>query len=658
MNYPTLKGLESLPKECVIAFSAYCGRFAYCEMQEEFSNIDKSLVESILEGLELVENFGQDFTMSSQDMLTITEEVNCCGDKLVPPLNTVAYSVACAVYVVKYFLDQNPSEAIVQAMKTFKNAESITNSKDIFLQSCCQLLDSSESLKHDEKVKGQIEKPKIFISYSSKHRGFIDFLCEQFVLMGQNFWLDRLEIDQENLSLSNRKEINDLLKKGIDSSFAYLILIDELSVNSDWVEYEFNTSEKVLLKNPEFKIIPLIHIPLSLETKHKKEQLINRLEKYLPIDFNEGFKTALAVLYKRLNPSFKELPRWGLMSSLQHNSRHLTKGEKFEDYIKTLGINPKLIELLIVTRKLFSKFSSKPIFNDIIDIVDNVDQSGYIDYFISGDISQKMGELGSDFALASSNIPRLFFSHNYIPSMNFPVRFSIISFWKSKDKPEINKLTTICFSFHGDGTAFIWLACNGRLSTFTLGSINSDSILLSKYRMLGFHPTLFQWPSIDPDPNVLFYRQALSNKLGFGGVQIGQIFNKPKNDISACTLWLMIESMRGNPLIINTTKPSRIIKEIWENLLSIGWYNPEATQDDLIFGHINNGGAFLWDVSPISNISSILSLQMRHIFKCAGAKIFEFPINTSDGRSWFQYLSLSPFQLNSFPNISTYEIDN
>ena len=165
-------------------------------------------------------------------------------------------------------------------------------------------------------------------------------------------------------------------------------------------------------------------------------------------------------------------------------------------------------------------------------------------------------------------------------------------------------------------------------------------------RKMGATPYGFLWPNENPGGHLLYHRQALANKMGLGQVQKDQEFRDSEgSSVTQYMLWKTVEHLQREATPPNWTQPRGKVREIWQKLKMEGWQFPEGSQRDILLGYIRYGGLFVYDVSPESSISPILSVQFNHMLECAGAIINRAPLSkekNDDGPA--QYVSVSSLQ--------------
>lgn len=464
---------------------------------------------------------------------------------------------------------------------------------------------------------------RVFISYSSKDRGFVATITENLQLMKINIWFDKFEMPSPTDRSYSDEFIRNKLSDGIYSARAVIVLVDDFSLDSRWVQYELS-----IARERDVQIIPIIHYELS-------KGLPPDIESLTPLNFRSGFLTALAELCQRLNPNMRTLPRLGVQTALVRGSRNLDTGISFTDHIKKHRWDSDIEDTIICWRYLFIDSKKTTTVEDFVRLAEKIGSQNSIDHVIFGNIAFMLGEPGSQHAVGVSFTPA-FCTNRYPPDME--ITTGILSIWPANQAPRLNNMITVMVDLGANGSAFIWLAYDGQLHKYTIGNLETPSVLLSESRKMGWHKSVFEWPINNPNHSLLFHRQALANKLGLGEVQIGQVFEQPKSP-TAYMLWSMVNKMSESCPPIIPVAPRGALSELWNRFDSREWQHPEASQSSILTAHLGLGGVFLHEVSPKSSTNPIFSAQLRHLCHCAGGRIYE--VKEANCR---QFLSVSALQ--------------
>lgn len=458
------------------------------------------------------------------------------------------------------------------------------------------------------------EARRVFFSYSSKHRGAAAILCDQLLMMGLHVWFDRREIPSSNSTIDD-ETLRDLLRAAIQSCSVFLILVDDHSVESPWVRFELEVATQGHKISPNFQIVSIFNFG-------QRSSVPEALLAHPSIDFDQGYKTALSNLCVVLSPAFKTAPRLGLQAAIANGSRLYAHGIPLSDHLTDRGLSVQCKILFTLAREHFATVDSAPTVADIASLGESLYSTGLIDRLWCGSMPWARGEQGNALTAAISFFPSTPRSGGQWPTMESRIDLVLLSLWQSALTISDNNLSTLIAEFNDDGTVFLWVADNLRLHRYTLGSQSNPSVLLSEDRRMGISEQVFEMPLDNPDRNWLFTRQALANKLGIGQVQWDQIFPEP-DDISAYTLWMMIEAMEQNVTGPQFMIPLRPVEKLLIQLKELGWTRPAGNQSDLFRAHLIYGGVFAYEVSPRSSISPLMSRQIKHVLASAGGNITE-----------------------------------
>lgn len=126
----------------------------------------------------------------------------------------------------------------------------------------------------------------LFISYSHKDATFVDKICSELKILGKRVWRDEKVINVGDSVVSS-------IRKGIDSSKYFAIVVSENSINSRWVEREADIATNIEIKEGRTIVLPIllegINLPWFLEGK-------------LYADFRNSHSEGLSKLVKALIP--------------------------------------------------------------------------------------------------------------------------------------------------------------------------------------------------------------------------------------------------------------------------------------------------------------------------------------------------------------------
>lgn len=125
---------------------------------------------------------------------------------------------------------------------------------------------------------------RLFISHSSKDKGFANCLYADLIEQGYNPWLDEWDIKAG-------QSIPSEIQKGLAAADYTLVLLSPHSVKSNWVTVEWETVFWDEINSRKTKVIPILlencDIPQFLKTK-----------KY--VDFRENYQQGLSYLLRSL----------------------------------------------------------------------------------------------------------------------------------------------------------------------------------------------------------------------------------------------------------------------------------------------------------------------------------------------------------------------
>lgn len=135
------------------------------------------------------------------------------------------------------------------------------------------------------------EKPKVFISYSSRDNEFVDCLVSDLIFANIPVWIDKWEIKVGDSIISK-------INEGIKDSDYLAIILSPNSVSSSWVQQELNPALMKELESRSVVVLPLLYqdceIPLIIKDK-----------KYA--DFRQDYQKGLDSLMEVFYPGTKSL---------------------------------------------------------------------------------------------------------------------------------------------------------------------------------------------------------------------------------------------------------------------------------------------------------------------------------------------------------------
>lgn len=143
-------------------------------------------------------------------------------------------------------------------------------------------------------------KPRVFISYSSQDKSFVDKLYDDLRPFKIFVWYDRWEIAVGD-------SIVDKISEGLETSVTLIIVLSQASVSSRWVKEELNTIIMRRMSDSDIRILPVLiescEIPSLL--KHIRYA-----------DFRDSYEEGLANLFDAI------FPEQTIRQSLAHHYDH------------------------------------------------------------------------------------------------------------------------------------------------------------------------------------------------------------------------------------------------------------------------------------------------------------------------------------------------
>lgn len=445
---------------------------------------------------------------------------------------------------------------------------------------------------------------KIFISHSTKDRGFVTHICEHLQLFGVPVWYSKVEIPTNKII--PKEELEQKLSDAIHECSSFILLIDDFALESEWVKYEIKCLTKIISKNPSFPVIPIINEPPT-------KGLPQDLSKFNPIDFNRGYNKALSILLGRLGYRVSIMK---VSAMLSNRTRTYSEGTTLQSFFSTT-IDPNLLDLILKIREEFVNFK-KPVHPRYI--IQSFDYWSYqlkdrID-FIEGnsDIAEIPNTTHWKMIVSSIPTPRLFPRIDPVFNSDYQLLFVITLFYPSYNNLDIG--VSLIYELGKNGAEYFWVTQGNKLHKFSLGSKKEESRLLSMEIKMGSSQMAFQWhPRTSPSMG-----QFLANSAGEG------MLYRP-NDI--------------------LTNANAVNVPFWKKIVKSGFKSPDVDYQNSIIGFIHHGGIFYCDNIDEYELSPLLLWQLSHIFQCAGAKIFNIK-KDFDNQSGINLFAISDLQARDF----------
>lgn len=459
---------------------------------------------------------------------------------------------------------------------------------------------------------------KIFLSHSSKDRGFSAEIYEHLRCIGIPVWFSPVEMPPAGVWYTD-EEVETKLRRGMETCDSALFLVDGYALDSRWVNYEIKIADEIVHSKPDFKLIPIINdIP-----KSEFPQFIQALH---PIDFNHGYKTALLELMNRLGLADKRASSVSTIGALiVRGSRSLQKGTDLASHLKQLEIPEQIKHMVLEVRDYLAGFEFRPDMQEI---------TRWLCLWCSNQPPAKTLVEGNQwysripqedqFRLIFSALP-VSLSGGESDDGGTPAAF-IMTLIPPGCDPETETATSMLAQYGQDGSAYFWLINHNRVMRYSMGSANTNSILLSENRMMGASQMVMDLANGTQDSTMQMLMQMMQNKIGGGMLQ---------NEETLHERYKEVKSLSG--LLTKLTKA--------------GWEAPETSQNDALWAHLTHGGILLYEVARTSGISPTLGLQIGILLKSAGAQSMAAP-GDSKRKIYLSFSSLQSQEVSHFLGIN------
>lgn len=130
---------------------------------------------------------------------------------------------------------------------------------------------------------------KVFISYSHADKTFVDWLINELGQHQVNLWYDNDEIKAGD-------SIKKKIEEGIEASSTIIIVFSKNSINSDWVQFEYNSALLLNSIKKGIKVITLVIDDVELPSNIAETYLFNFSNK------NRGLVLSLLLKELKSNP--------------------------------------------------------------------------------------------------------------------------------------------------------------------------------------------------------------------------------------------------------------------------------------------------------------------------------------------------------------------
>jgi hypothetical protein len=230
---------------------------------------------------------------------------------------------------------------------------------------------------------------EIFISYSSRHPVYADFLQEDLELSGFECWRDKDRLKGGDLWKGK-------IEKALQQAVVVVVIVTADAIRSEWVRYEVSYANSLRIP-----CIPVVMQRVNLQNGLMKlgletRQIINFVTKGRKVGFAE-LTTQLRKLTDEWQPLADTIPK------LQYYSTHVRLNA-----IQVLGAsgdfrvlpyllralseedNPKLVEKII---EVLSNFKSDLVISTLVNIIDDVETAS-INHFWIGYTTKAIQSLG------------------------------------------------------------------------------------------------------------------------------------------------------------------------------------------------------------------------------------------------------------------------
>ena len=448
---------------------------------------------------------------------------------------------------------------------------------------------------------------KIFFSHSSINRGFSAEIYEHLRCMGIPVWFSPVEMPSTGVWYTD-EEIESKLRQAMEICDSALVLTDDYTLHSRWVNYEIKIAEKIAKIKPDFKLIPLIN-------SYPKELLPEHFQKLNPIDFNHGYMTALRDMLNRLNINGEDtFSVMGIKCLMVGGSRYLQNGIDLKTYLEKAKISIEIKDMILEIRNYLAQFSYRPSIQEITRWLSYwCSDKTYVEPLVEGNQWYSRVPKGDQYGVIFSYLPTDIVNEQPDDGMT-PAAFLItIVFPQSDLDPETT--ITILAQYGADRSAYFWIVFQNNVFRFSMGSENYRSILLSENRLMGASRMVLNLYQTSLNAIDIHWKQMIMNKMGQGMVQ-------------------------DDPNQYNQYRKTKILPDLVNKLKNEEWDFPQTSQNVALWGHLTHGGILIYEVSRETGICPTISQQINLVVKSAGAQV----ITISENKSFSINISFSLLQ--------------
>jgi hypothetical protein len=468
---------------------------------------------------------------------------------------------------------------------------------------------------------------KIFLSHSSKDRGFSAEIYEHLLCLDVPVWFSPVEMPPTGIWYTD-EEIETKLRQAMEICDSALILVDEYALNSRWVDYEIKIAGEIRHVKPDFKLVPIIN-------DYPKTLLPDHIQILHPIDFNRGYKTALVNLLNRLEMARTDPFSIAIIgNAMARGSRLLKDGVALQNHLVKIGVSNEVRDMILDIRNYLAQFSYRPAIHEIMRWLSRwCSEHEQIDMLIEGNQWYSHIPSGGQYRIIFSGLPTSIVLDGDDDGMT-PLALMLTLLYPGSDL-DPSSATSILAQYGQDGSAYLWVVQMNSIYRYSMGSRKQESILLSENRMMGASRLALDLRNVSIDPTTQMLMQMVMNKIGKGMIQENNVQNPNSKEVGTISI-------------------------LWKRLREEQWEFPRTAQNSALWSHLTHGGVLIYEVSKQTGISRTMSEQIKSILKSAGAWIITSPIDRSteiniafsvlQSNDIANYLGISPSKLKTLAN--------